>query len=321
MSNGFTGRWRAVAWHLTYKDHIPAFLLLAALAAITRTKVILTSIVHEASSAEVPYNHTHFAWLWEKGVDLMGCRIMDILWNGATFHPNILYKKNLCWLQLIVEKYHHGYKMQPSGKLEFTEPVAGPFQDIPPGFEWNGLILKDVSNAPDLLSGVQAAGLYPKSVSDVLLLQKHKRPARFEHNYPPSQFKPIGLPPNYLSGKVGALHVYGAVCLGKTEWALAQFENPLLVRSKDALREFLPGHHDGIVIDTMVFNNWTLAECEALTDYTQPSRIACRYGDAKIPKKTRKIIVTNARDIWPHDPHGQLLGRRVSRIQIISPLF
>ena len=63
------------------------------------------------------------------------------------------------------------------------------------------------------------------------------------------------------------------------------------------------------VIDKMLFNQWTVTDCESLTDYTQPATVSVRHGDAKIPKRTRKIIVTNTADAWPTDPHGQIVGR------------
>ena len=119
----------------------------------------------------------------------------------------------------------------------------------------------------------------------------------------------------------GTLHIFGGVGLGKTEWACVQFNNPLLVTARDTLREFRAGVHDGIVLDKMLYKDWTVTDCEALTDYTQDAQIRCRYALARIPKRTPKIVVTNAKDAWPNDPFGQLVGRRVSQLEITSRLF
>lgn len=313
-------RWRGRMYHLTYKGHLPAALLLHLLSSISRTKVIGTSICHEESDADAPYDHTHFAWLWEKAVDLIGCDIMDVRVGGVTIHPNIETKKSVAWIERIFVQYHLGLKTDESGKPKYVKPVAL-YQELPQSFEWSEYLATEVAEASDLLSGVVAAGIRPRSVSDVMLLQRHKRPPPFDHNFTRDQFKPQALPADFKTRVTGTLQIHGAVRLGKTEWACAQFDNPLLVTSRDALREFRAGVHDGIVIDKMVFNDWTVTDAEALTDWTQPAQIKVLYGIAKIPKHTVKIIVTNRKDVWPADPFGQLVGRRVSQMEVVAAMF
>ena len=315
--DGFS--WRSKLYHLTYAGHIPKDMLLQLLLSISSVPVTGTSIVHEASDAEFQYDHTHFAWLWDKAVDLIGSRIMDVLWNGSIIHPNIQTRKSLKWMHLIFTRYHLGHK---AGAADgFVEPVQPPWQKLPPCFVWDEYIVTEVSEAPDLLAGVFAAGILAKSVSDVLLLQKHKRPAPFEHNFRPADFLTVALPTSYTSGNLGTLHIYGRIHLGKTEWALAQFSNPILVTTRDALGDFDPRIHDGIVFDKMRFNEWTVEDCESLTDYTQPAAVKLRYRLVKIPKKTRKIVVTNLKDVWPVDPCGQLVGRRVVQLHITACMY
>ena len=89
-------RWRASAWHLTYQGHIPPELLLERLTSATKSNRVLgSSIVHEASDAEAPYAHTHFAWLWERMPNLHGARLMDVEIGGTTIHPHAVHKKSL----------------------------------------------------------------------------------------------------------------------------------------------------------------------------------------------------------------------------------
>ena len=312
-------RWRSKYYHLTYAGHIDKDLLLAKLRSITTTMVLGTSIVHESSDSEAPYDHTHFAWLFKTAVDLRGSRIMDIQTANGAIHPHILTKKSVPWMAQIFTKYHCGHKAGSGGG--FVAPVAGPWQNLPQCFEFDQYTLTEVAEAPDLMSGVLAAGVTARSVSDVLLLQNAKRPPPFDHNFAATSFLPLILPPLYAGGHLGTLHIYGPIRLGKTEWACAQFENPLLVTTRDALRDFIPNYHDGIVLDKMLFNDWTVTDCESLTDYTQPATIKVRYGNAKIPKRTRKIVVTNEKNAWPSDPHGQLVGRRVSQLHITSRTY
>jgi hypothetical protein len=220
-------RWRARAWHLTYAGHIPADVLLALLHKSTSIRALGTSIVHEHSDEEAPYAHTHFAWLWERAPNLHRSRLMDAKLHGAVVHPHAVHKKSLKWLQLVFERYHHGYKTTNRGKPLFVVPAAGPWQTLPACFEWNDYILTEVSEAPDLIEGAQIAGVGVRSLHDVMLLQNAKRPLQFEHNFDRSSFLPLELPEAFASGIVGTLHIWGTVNLGKSEWALAQFENPL----------------------------------------------------------------------------------------------
>ena len=62
-----------------------------------------------------------------------------------------------------------------------------------------------------------------------MLLQQAKRPRHFEHNFARDSFLPLALPEAFVARAIGTLHIWGAVRLGKSEWALAQFENPLYV--------------------------------------------------------------------------------------------
>ena len=324
LDDGF--RWRARAWHLTYAGHIPADVLLALLRKSTSIRALGTSVVHECSDDEAPYAHTHFAWLWERAPNLHGSRIMDVEFDGVVVHPHAVHKKSLKWLQLVFSRYHHGYKAANGGKSLFVAPAAGPWQILPPCFEWNDYILTEVSEAQDLIEGAQVAGVGVRSLHDVLLLQNAKRPREFVHNFARSSFRPLELPEEYTSGRLGTLHIYGAVRLGKSEWALAQFDNPLYVTERNDLLEFRADWHDGMVIDKLTPcerppAGFTLAECERLTDFTLPASLRCLYRTARIPRGVRKIVVSNLRDIWPDDPMGQIVGRRVVQIEIKERFF
>ena len=313
-------RWRAPGWHLTYKGHISPQALLQRLASISSVKVVCTSIVHEASDAEAPYDHTHFAWLYERPIDLVGADIMDIFHNTGTVHPNIETQKSLAWMERLFVRYHAGHKTGTDGKPKFVEPVAL-WQQMPQCFDWGEYINTEVSEASDLLGGVCAAGIRAKTVSDVHLLQKYKRPAPYDHNYARNTFNPQILPAAFVTRQVGSLQIYGAPNLGKSEWACSQFDNPLLVTSRDMLRKFRPKVHDGIVLDKMTFENWLVTDAEQLLEYYQDVQITCRYGIAEIPKRTAKIIVTNPRDVWPADPLGTLVGRRLAQFEVVARMY
>jgi len=51
----------------------------------------------------------------------------------------------------------------------------------------------------------------------------------------------------------GALHFWGKSGTGKTQFALAHFKHPLLVRHLDDLQRLSDGPHDGVVFDDVSF--------------------------------------------------------------------
>lgn len=89
-------------------------------------------------------------------------------------------------------------------------------------------------------------------------------------------------------------HVFhGEAGIGKTEFALAHFKSPLIVRHIDNLRQFDRAVNDGIVFDDMDFEHLPKSTNINLIDQTLPGSIHIRYGTATIPAHTRKIFTTN----------------------------
>lgn len=80
---------------------------------------------------------------------------------------------------------------------------------------------------------------------------------------------------------------------GKTQFALSHFENPLCVTHMDDLRMFDPSVHDGIVFDDMDFNHLPRSTQIFLADQDIQRTIHCRYENAVIPSRTKKIFTTN----------------------------
>lgn len=106
--------------------------------------------------------------------------------------------------------------------------------------------------------------------------------------------------------------VIGAPCMGKTQYALAHFKQPLFVTHIDDLLD-LNELHDGIVFDDMDFRHWHRTHIIHLVDYEQDRSIHCRYRTAKIPAYTLKVFCCNE---YPFIEDDEAISRRVNVTEV-----
>jgi len=99
--------------------------------------------------------------------------------------------------------------------------------------------------------------------------------------------------------------------VGKTEWAMAHFKNPLLCTELDQLLEFDAQEHDGIVFDDMDFTSLSRNMQISLVDQTMPRAIRCRYRSPVIPRGTKKIFTCNT---WCVDVEDAAIARRIRQV-------
>lgn len=114
----------------------------------------------------------------------------------------------------------------------------------------------------------------------------------------------------FQEGKVVVLE--GPARIGKTQYALSHFENPLLVRRPDMLREFDPDKYDGIVFDDFNPAQHGLSRDDqiALTEYDTDTSVGCRHNDGYIPAGTPKIFTCNPGHFpFTHDDSGAITGK------------
>lgn len=90
--------------------------------------------------------------------------------------------------------------------------------------------------------------------------------------------------------------LWGEAGIGKTQFALAHFKNPLFVSHVDTLGEFDPTEHDGIIFDDMNFMHRPREEHIKFVDQDQTRDIHIRYKTARIPANTKKIFTTNVEE-------------------------
>lgn len=271
----------------------------------------------EAEDDQIPYPHTHAFFHWNRTVDSHSARYFDIIVDAAggisrgngggvpagdRIHPHIKRVTTDLHASRICREYHVKEDGEP---LQSTE-LPGGTDDV-----------QRILDARDDVEAVRRSGVEIRTVSDVLQLRHRATTVRSQPQ----------IYPNYNwafkcnFGRV--LYLWGPSGFGKTQWAIHQFENPLLVSTLDELGNFSEGVHDGIVFDDFdvsVLDRETLIH---LLDWDERRTIRIRYKDAIIPAGTRKVFTSNK---CPHDAScyfdDPAVLRRVSRIvRLADPAY
>lgn len=139
-------------------------------------------------------------------------------------------------------------------------------------------------------------------------------PEKSVRKYSLSEFN---VPPLEFSGR--SIILYGEPGIGKTQFALAHFENPLVVSHLDDLKAF--DGHDGIVFDDMHFGHFPRTAQIHLVDNELPRSINVKHGIATIPAGTKKIFTTNERDIFGQYMEDPAIKRRYKVHHFTHNLF
>jgi len=97
----------------------------------------------------------------------------------------------------------------------------------------------------------------------------------------------------YSWDKSKSLILIGKPGIGKTQWALNEFENPMLCRNLNALRAFDCNLFDGLVIDDCDFTGRPRSDVLNILEVEQPCSFRVLYGVACIPAGIPRIFCFN----------------------------
>lgn len=125
---------------------------------------------------------------------------------------------------------------------------------------------------------------YPQFAHTV---QKTFHPRINKAKYPPRW------PLQEFCSYVKPLVFIGAPGIGKTQYAKAHFEKPLLISGLDELRDYNSEEHDGIIFDDIDLDRLPRHIQIHLTDYEDDRGINVKYGTVIIPAGTKKIFTLN----------------------------
>lgn len=280
-------RFQSEKVHLTYKTHLDMNEVKTMLK--SKGAVKLYSIVHENGDEEeeaaTPYAHTHvFAW-WMKRLNLTDERTFDI----GDVHPNIKTMRSMKWAEHVCMKYHHGHKVKADGKKYFIAPVLLEQEGVD---EWkfNDEVWDAVQAAPSLKDACDYAGVKPKSMSDLKTIRAEGRKRPFEEVEADCDKEWIEPPANWDRTKK-SLIVAGKPGIGKTNWAVAQFEKPFCLSQVEDLKH-IPDGCDGLVFDDMELARMSAQNQKKITDVRRATSVYSRNVNSHKPKLPA-IFTTN----------------------------
>ena len=126
--------------------------------------------------------------------------------------------------------------------------------------------------------------------------------------------------------ETGCLLIYGDTGLGKTEFALSHFENPVKVGFLEDLKNIELDEHDGIVFDDIDLRKLPPTQVIQLLDGVRDATIYARYKNIIIPAGMKKIFTFNESNPF-YDPMTtpvktiNALERRIHRFEVLEKLF
>lgn len=189
------------------------------------------------------------------------------------------------------------------------------------------LILQD---APTLESGLKSisekdAFFYIKNKKYLTDIYLEEHPENEGSLFKPEDFtRPLhDLDSTQMKNKV--LVLIGDTGLGKTQYALAHFKNPVHVRHAEDYRRFNHEKHDGLVMDDLGFKQWSPMTFLKTLEMETAITMNVKYGSARIPRGTKRIICVNSEELlWPDGILPETRAaceRRMHKIIVHNHLF
>lgn len=165
---------------------------------------------------------------------------------------------------------------------------------------------------------------------DVMFYLTHKKTigpwlaAKFgdEHDRPLYRIESFNRKPIHDFSRTVVL--VGPTNMGKTQFALAHFEYPLLVRDKNDYARYCR-KTDGIVFDDLSFSSWNPMTFLHMVENETPITQDVKFGHVRIRARIPKFILVNSIDLlWPKDITKETKDaclRRMVIFHIRSPLY
>ena len=340
VPDGFV--WDGDKFHFTYAEHVSKDQFLETVRRATSTPVIGWSVVQETTTEydldtqvviTQGHDHTHVGVMFQSRIRIRGSRKFDIIivnendpTDARSVHPHILPKVSMNQMRSFFTEYHVGRKYcVEAGKTIFKKPILHEFM-LPQLFEFERAIMNEIVEAPNLFEACLAAEVKPRSVACIKTLREEtasRAAKRFKHKFPRDSFI-LQFPPDWHM-----LHIYGASGLGKTKAAVAQLDNPCVIKPFDSIgclealcRMYDPQMHDGLVLDEADLSFMSRQQVIAFIDPDEDCTLDVRFKSFTLPSNLKKIIISNEHPakLYPPDPFGAI-ARRMKVLHVTSHTY
>lgn len=256
--------------------------------------------------------HIHCGITFSKKLDIKNAeRVFDI--DG--YHCNIgsrRDKKEIVWSD--VERYCTKADGLDNYLTNYYKPKENPY-----------LLVND----PDASARDVLDQLWTKRTRDMAIhgdaiernIKRRKAPL-FQSPYSIENYNMARCTPNARSDNV---LLYGPTGTGKTFFALSHFKTPLVVNHIDALKQYDPCSHDGIVFDDMSFDHWPITSVIKLLETSLPSQVNVKHGCIHLPPGRKQMFTYQFENPFtsPDAPLEQIhaVESRVKKYFIENKLF
>lgn len=271
-------RFQAKKFLLTYKGHLDKETLFLFINQKMKCECSV-KICHEVG--ESGYKHTHCAVLSPRKPNITNCRHFDF--EGV--HPNVRLPKPpnpaQHWKNIV--KYVDKQDEEVFGEIPIEQTSDEKFEEaiayVKSCTTWNKVL-----DAPTpILKTISAKfGFFQN-------FHQFKGKGMDQRGY--FHLSEFNLPALDLTK---AVVLIGPRDVGKTQFALAHFNNPLQVKEKDDILRFQEDIHDGIVFDdTQGLLQLEDKEVINWTEMVTSTTIKCRYRSVLLPAGLRRIFTSN----------------------------
>lgn len=112
--------------------------------------------------------------------------------------------------------------------------------------------------------------------------------------------------------------IVGPTNIGKTQYACAHFDNPLVITQKEDWSKYNPDVHDGAVIDDMTFCKNNPVTMLHTIDMREPATFRVLYGVVVVPAGFPRIFTCNSEDLfWPENAAPETMEAYHTRSEVI----
>lgn len=229
------------------------------------------------------YKHTHIAVWFKKNLDTTNPQLFNF---SDEIKVNVQYNKGLKWFKHICLKYHKGHKVSRKDGKKYFKPPVYLYQEHCEEWMINENWERIIMDAPTVIAAAKELEIMAGSLGEIKNTKEGVYSKRYRvqvNEEIDNRGQPKPLPVEWNRNKK-SLVLKGKAEIGKTQWALMQFEKPYKITQFDQIRT-IPDDCDGVVFDDMFSYTHKLSKSNMI-NITSPfcdCDVRLRHNNATMP--------------------------------------